>query len=298
MKDALLLYCVEDTNSLKRANIASFFNSDFIKLSKCTNVFIHYHNSTNVHKSVEIVIKNMSTHIKDINHSLDEQGFDVFMKRAMRQFPEKEFNVMLVFQSHCWIDMMTTYVTNPKKNVNYLSSCKMVEIVQKYRKDKIIAVIFDCCYMSTLENAKYISLITDYMVACESSSPYFGFIACARDIDKYIHMKPMKGLRHIIDDCIKYNNSTKSLLPYPTDGVLWYLPALKVLKNSHISKLQSKYKIDNLRLYDLYRCLDMSIDISKLIIYNKRTKTTSNIFMKGIAISSKEILNKFASSME
>jgi uncharacterized protein YdcH (DUF465 family) len=295
-KNVIVLYCVEDTvkviDSTEKGTPCSFRNADMMKLLQCENAFIHYHSSTNVYNSLQICIKNKVLSAKKINHDLSKNGFERFIQRAVQAFPKHQYEYTLVFQSHCWINSMITYKsTNKKKHITFLTTPEMVSIVADVM-ERVKSVIFDCCYMSTLENAQLVSKVTDYMLACESASPNFGFISCAKNLPKYIEMPPEKGFKRIADDCIRYNSNPKNKLIYPTDAAILYLPALRTLNEQfEISKLERQNNIYSMKIFDLYNSLDHKVDIDKLVKYHVYTPTANKKDMKGIAISTKDTLD-------
>lgn len=290
----LLLYCVEDTSNPKSDPATSFLNADLPKIAECPNVFLHYHSSTRRFPSIQVCIKDKCFHGSEIDHNLTSQGFEHFLKQALTRFPEKKYEMTLVIQSHCWINKVFTY-TSKRKTVTYLTSAKLVETIRNNIKHKLKSIIFDCCYMSTIENAKLIAHVSDYMLACQSASPYFGFVSCSRNLGKYIHLHPSQGLPRIVDDCVRYNSKTTNRLTYPTDGAVIYLPRLDVLDEMQISKLKKRYDIDNLKLYDLFQCLDTKPkNINDLVIYYKTSATNRRKFTKGIAVAYKSSVSRKA----
>ena len=147
--------------------------------------------------------------------------------------------------------------------------------------DDLELIILDSCYSSYTNLLSTIIDKTNYVLACQTSSPNFGFLSeqfldvlnsTNTDVNKY---------KKIIDYYIKRNSSTdiiKKPLNYRTDGTLIdmdkYIDVFEYIQDIELVK-NKKCKMENLpdyRYYDL-QCLakDKELDklIKKCVIYQK-----------------------------
>ena len=95
-------------------------------------------------------------------------------------------------------------------------------------------VLFDCCYMSTLQNAMQFYGISRYLIGCQTASPYLGYnsesMACL--VNRY-RSNTESMLKHLVDAYIRRNNNAPhSKLLYFTDGVILNLAHLPELISS------------------------------------------------------------------
>jgi hypothetical protein len=142
-------------------------------------------------------------------------------------------------------------------------------------------IILDCCYSSYTNLLSTIMDKTNYVLACQTPSPNYGFLSekfldvlnsSETDVNKY---------KKIIDYYIKRNSSTdqfKKKFNYRTDGTLIdmdkYIDMFEYIKDVELVK-NAKCKMENLSDYLYYdlKCLvnDKELDrlIKKCVIYQK-----------------------------
>lgn len=305
---AIFVYCVEDTREpLKTETL--FNRRDFHQLMNSKNIILHYHCSTRIFDSREVIIRDGVVVVdRIIKADYSKRSFKFLCNRTLKYFPSQDYDHTLIMQSHCYINVLRTFTNKTDKDGRktkikhvFLTSDSLAHIVvAKFRK-KLKAIIFDCCYMSTIENVKSMVVATDYMVACESSAPYFGFVSCARQLDKYIQMDPKRGLKQIVRDCVLWNNKDINISGLhhkwarSTDGSVLYLPAFHTfICNAENDKrvFDKKFQIDKCKIRDYCQIFKPTKKAMKdFILFSMITKRYKyNRFMKGVGITTTKTL--------
>jgi len=153
-------------------------------------------------------------------------------------------------------------------------------------------LILDSCYSSTVSMLSHLMDKTDYVIACQSASPYRGFIGCdfLRILNSRRYGKETK-YKKIVKSFIERNNLKNKALGkcnYRTDGVLVDMSRYRDVVES--SKLISEFKrtssarledVKNYNYYDLVELVRCKGDrgyrgvikkIKKCVRYHKKNR--------------------------
>ena len=151
-------------------------------------------------------------------------------------------------------------------------------------------IILDSCYSSYTNLLSTIIDKTNYVIACETSSPNVGFLS-----DKFLDILNSKNTdidkyKKIIDHFIKRNSATDKInkkINYRTDGTLIdmnkYIDVFEYIQDIELVK-NNKCKIEEISNYHYYdlQCLanDKQLDklIKRCVLYQKMNSLAKDFF--------------------
>lgn len=272
----IMMFIFEDNNKL----FSPFFQDLNNILKQNNNIPInimyyssHFFGSQFIHISKD---RYTSQKIKDI------QGKYKFVKPKIEQLYKK-----------CYV--------KGKKNIFYYGGHETTIFKdEKYglntnifeKLDDLELMIFDSCYSSYSNLLSTIIGKTNYVLACETSCPYVGFLSDefinilnsgASDVNKY---------KKIIDQFVKRSSSSNEIdkkLNYRTDGALIdmhkYIDVFEYIERTELVK-SKKCRVEELPDYHYYdlQCLanDKEFDklIKKCVVYHKMNALAKEFFKK------------------
>lgn len=268
-----LIYIVyEDDRDLR-----SSFSWDLTNLSGFTKykdicVTIIFH-SKKIHGDFEYHIKDGHINMIPIAKIKDSDTFIQDMIRNTKKYFKPNYKNGIFFSSHCY----KKYIRPFSKNESFAEWVKML----KDNHMQFEFILFDCCYMMSLDCMIQFYKVTKYMIGCETASPYLSFnSAPVPDIfNKWKHNTALL-LSHLVDAYISRNNETPfRRIKYFTDGVvldLKYLPHLMYAIQQVTFVRNSKALVEPTPQYtDLF-------DLWSLVDINKQLNTKQKQYIKTI----------------
>lgn len=307
MKWTVLIYTVEDDLD----NVSTFFMDLWAISSECikdVTFVIRYTSLKNQYGHYDIIVKAgkvemVPLKLMSAKQMCDPENFEVWVKNVVREHPAQ--HLALVFSMHS-----SGWDVGCHEKIPYLGTYAIRSALQNLKVVPKI-IIFDGCYMSTLENAAEMHAVgIPYMLACQTTSPNLGYTGSKEFATLFNGDDIMSIANQIAKHYIKHNNKASPELAYPTDVSvidLSEIPViLDIIKASEYKpiKLNKKYMTipddPTFPFYDLISIADICFGNYRLIrairgaiIYHDRTISMRKVnasdmadpkYMNGISI--------------
>jgi hypothetical protein len=169
----VFIWCVEDASEFR-----SYFLADLREMSRATKhmpltYIIRYTSTADTFGCYDITVAagRVEMDALDKPEPNTEQSFRNWLSK-MREGAHFCDNSAVVFSGHS-----SGWDVGSHELIPYLPTWQIRRVFQQLEFQPDL-VVFDGCYMSTLENAMEMEGVARYMVACETTSPNLGMTGC------------------------------------------------------------------------------------------------------------------------